>query len=69
MTSREQAAQVLKDRRCRHVVYGYRAKGKNVTTGWESEMMKFYDDDSFAGCVDTLQATVDGLEMVLAVHA
>ena len=36
---------------------------------WETEMLCFYDDDSFVERIDRMQAEIDGLEMILAVHA
>lgn len=69
MTARERAINLLKSMQLQHVIYGYRAKGKTVETSWEHDMMKFYDDDSFVERVDKMQAEIDGLEMILAVHA
>ncbi len=68
MTARERAIKLQKDKGLAHVIYGYRAKGETVETGWETEMKKFWDDDSFAGYVDKMQAEIDGLEMILTVH-
>ena len=68
MTDRERALALLKSRNLSHVVYGFRAHGVDSVTGWETEMLKFPDDDSFAENVDTMQAEIDGLEMIYAVH-
>ena len=51
-----------------HVIYGYRAHGEDIQTGWENEMLKFPDDDSFALHVDKMQEEIEGLEMIFAVH-
>lgn len=68
MTARERAIKLQKDKGLAHVIYGYRAKGETVETDWETEMLEFWDDDTFAGYIDKMQAEIDGLEMILAVH-
>ena len=69
MTARERAISLLKEQHLAHVIYGYRANRKTVETDWENDMKKFRDDDSFVACVDQMQSSIPGLEMVLAVHA
>lgn len=69
MTNRERAKQHLKKYGYEHIIYGYRAKGKNDETGFEPDMKKFTDDDSFCEYVDKMQNEIDGLEMIYAVHA
>lgn len=66
---RERAIKLLQDGKVAHVIYGYRAKGETMEGSWETEMLRFYDDDSFVEHIDRMQAEIDGLEMVLAVHA
>lgn len=66
---RERAIKLLRDGKVAHVIYGYRAKGETVEGSWETEMLSFYDDDSFVERIDRMQAEIDGLEMILAVHA
>lgn len=68
MTARERAIKLQKSKGLAHVIYGYRAKGETVETDWETEMLKFWDDDSFVKHIDKMQAEIDGLEMILAVH-
>ena len=68
MTDRERALALLKKHGLAHVVYGFRANGADAVTGWETEMLKFPDDDSFAEHVDKMQSEIDGLEMIYAVH-
>ena len=68
MTVRERAIQLLEREQLAHVIYGYRANRETVEASWENEMLRFYDDDSFAEHIDKMQAEIDGLEMVLAVH-
>ena len=68
MTDRERAILLLKSRNLAHVIYGFRANGEDAVTGWETEMLKFPDDDSFAEHVDKMQAEIDRLEMIYAVH-
>lgn len=68
MTAREKAIGILKQKGYVHIIYGYRAKGETVETSWEHDMKKFNDDDTFAGYIDKMQAEIDGLEMILAVH-
>lgn len=70
MTNRERAIDELKKGNFAHIIYGYRAKGETIETGWQRGDMKcFYDDDTFCAYVDKMQATIDGLEMIYAVHA
>lgn len=69
MTDRERAIQLLKNSKLAHVIYGYRAHGESFQTGWEPEMKKFPDDDSFAAYVDKMQTEIRDLEEVFAVHA
>lgn len=69
MTARERAKRCLKEKGLQHIIYGYRAKGQTVEGDWETEMLKFTDDDSFVEYVDKMQAEIDGLDMILAVHA
>lgn len=66
---RERALKLFKDSKLVHVIYGYRAKGKTIEASWENEMLRFYDDESFVEHMDRMQAEIDGLEMILAVHA
>lgn len=66
--ARDRALLLLKSRNLAHVIYGFRSHGKDVTTDWETEMLKFPDDDSFALHVDKMCAEIDGLEMIYAVH-
>ena len=68
MTPRERAINLQKEQDLAHVIYGYRDKGKTVETDWETEMLRFWDDDSFAEYIDKMQSEIDGLEMILAVH-
>ena len=68
MTDRERAIALLKKHDLAHVIYGFRAHGEDAVTGWENEMLKFPDDDSFVLHVDKMQAEIDGLEMIYAVH-
>lgn len=69
MTDRERAIQLLKSSKLAHVIYGYRAHGESFQTGWEPEMKKFPDDDSFAAYVDKMQAEICDLEEIFVVHA
>jgi len=69
MSAREDALELLKTEKAVHVIYGYRAKGETIEGSWTTEMLRFYDDDSFAEHVDKMQAEIDGLEMILAVHS
>ncbi len=69
MTSRERAIEIMKKHRASHVIYGYRAHNETIEGEWEAEMLKFWDDDSFAEYADKMQAEIDGLEMILAVHS
>lgn len=68
MTTRERAIKLQKELDLAHVIYGYRAKGETVEASWETEMLRFWDDDSFAEHIDKMQSEIDGLEMILAVH-
>lgn len=69
MTARERALALLKEKHLAHVIYGYRANRQTVETGWETDMEKFCDDDSFVARIDQMQSSIPGLEMILAVHA
>ena len=69
MANRERALEILKNGNFKHIIYGYRAKGETFDTGWQLDMKKFYDDETFCAYVDKMQAEIDGLEMILAVHA
>lgn len=69
MTARERAKALLKEQNLAHVIYGYRANRQTVETDWETDMKKFHDDDSFVACIDQMQSSIPGLEMILAVHA
>lgn len=66
--ARERAIECLKKHNAEHVIYGYRAKGEDVQTDWEHEMLKFPDDETFVQHIDKMQREIDGLEMILAVH-
>lgn len=69
MTARERALALLKEQHLAHVIYGYRANQQTVETGWETDMEKFRDDDSFVARIDQMQSSIPGLEMILVVHA
>lgn len=69
MTARKRALALLKEKNLAHVIYGYRANRQTVETGWETEMKKFHDDDSFVAYIDQMQNMIPDLEMILAVHA
>ena len=66
--ARERALLCLDKYNLSHVIYGWRAKGEDVETDWEHEMLKFPDDDSFVEHIDKMQIQIDGLEMIYAVH-
>lgn len=66
--ARARAILLLQSRNLAHVIYGFRAHGVDSVTDWETEMLKFPDDESFALHVDKMQAEIDGLEMIYAVH-
>ena len=68
MTARERAIKLMKETGYSHVIYGYRANGKDYETDWETEMKKIDDDDVFCAYVDKMQLEIDGLEMIYAVH-
>lgn len=68
MTDRERAIALLKKYNLAHVIYGFRANGVDIVTGWENEMLKFPDDDTFVQHIDKMQIEIDGLEMIYAVH-
>lgn len=69
MANRQRALEELKKGQFAHIIYGYRAKGETVDTGWPLDMKKFYDDDTFCAYVDKMQLQINGLEMIYAVHA
>lgn len=69
MTDRKRALALLKARNLTHVIYGYTAGGVTATTGWENEMIKFVDDDSFMKYIALLHSEHPNLEIIYAVHA
>lgn len=64
-SSRNMAFEVLEKENNKHVIYGCRANGRDV----EGEMVGFKTDDDYVAYIDKMQKDIEGLEMVLAVHA